>query len=368
MSEVEFIGATKRYDDGTLALDSLDLKVEEGEFLVLLGPSGCGKSTALRVLAGLEDITGGEVRIDGGKVNDLPPGARGIGMVFQSYALYPHMNVRENLAFGLRRARGVDKVGEAEISTRVEDAAAMLDLQAVLGKKPRELSGGQQQRVAIGRALVRRPRVLLMDEPLSNLDAKLRNRMRYELRRLHELHGTTTLYVTHDQVEAMTLADRIAIIADGRLQQHAKPLDAYHRPANSFVASFLGTPAMNLIAGVAKDGVFTAGDLSFALPEHLSDWQGPGIYGVRPEDVGIGDGSGDGDGDGGIGGDGGDVRCIVGGVERLGSNAIYHLEAGGNWISAVQHRSGVGAVSTDRDEHETLDVNLAVPTAVLFKD
>ena len=270
------------------------------------------------------------------------------------------MTVRENLAFGLRRARGRDKVSEAEISSRVDDAAAMLDLHAVLGKKPRELSGGQQQRVAIGRALVRRPRVLLMDEPLSNLDAKLRNRMRYELRRLHELHGTTTLYVTHDQVEAMTLADRIAIIADGRLQQHAKPLDAYHRPANSFVASFLGTPAMNLIAGTAKDGVFTAGDLSFALPEHLSEWQGPGTYGVRPEDIGIGDG--------GVGGDGGHVRCTIGGVERLGSNAIYHLEAGGNRISAVRHRSGGADVSNGRSENETLDVNLAVPAAVLFKD
>ena len=354
MSEVEFIGSTKRYDDGTLALDSLDLRIEEGEFLVLLGPSGCGKSTALRLLAGLEDITGGEIRIDGGRVNDLPPGARGIGMVFQSYALYPHMTVRENLSFGLRRSKVRGRVSEAEISSRVDEATDMLDLHAVLDKKPKELSGGQQQRVAIGRALVRRPKVLLMDEPLSNLDAKLRNRMRYELRRLHELHETTTLYVTHDQVEAMTLADRIAIIADGRLQQHAKPLDAYHRPANSFVASFLGTPAMNLIEGVAKNGVFNAGGLGFALPEHLADWDGPGIYGVRPEDVRIGEG--------------GSVRCEVGGMERLGSNAIYHLQTGGHWISALQYRSSDRQDPVGREGTGELEVELAVPAAVMFKD
>lgn len=352
MSNVEFRKTTKIYEDGTVALDSLDLTINEGEFLVLLGPSGCGKSTALRLLAGLEDISKGEIRIGGSRVNDLPPGARGLGMVFQSYALYPHMTVRENLEFGLRRARGRDRVSAAEIGARVEEATGLLDLDKALDKKPKELSGGQQQRVAIGRALVRRPKVLLMDEPLSNLDAKLRNRMRFELRRLHEMHGTTTLYVTHDQIEAMTLADRVAIIADGKLQQHAKPLDAYNSPANSFVASFLGTPAMNLISGSASSGMFTAGALTFALPEHLADFEGPGIFGVRPEDVRIG-------------GEG-DVSFRVGGVEYLGGDAIYHLEAGGNWIKTFWHRSG-GDASASTSQTE-IGVTLSVPSAVIFKD
>ncbi len=354
MSDVEFKKASKVYDDGTVGLDSLDLRIEEGEFLVLLGPSGCGKSTALRMLAGLEDITSGEIQIGGSRVNDLPPGARGLGMVFQSYALYPHMTVRDNLEFGLRRAKGSARVSDGEIRERVDEATELLDLHKALEKKPKELSGGQQQRVAIGRALVRRPKVLLMDEPLSNLDAKLRNRMRFELRRLHEMHGTTTLYVTHDQIEAMTLADRIAIIADGRLQQHGKPLEAYNNPANSFVGSFLGTPAMNLLEGSAKDGVFTAGGLRFALPEHIADWDGPGIFGVRPEDVRI---SKD-----------GEVPFAVSGVERLGGDSIYHLEAGGNWIKALWHRSGGGLSASDHEEHEQLNVTLAVPSAVIFKE
>ncbi len=370
MSDVEFIEATKIYDDGAVALEALDLKARAGEFLVLLGPSGCGKSTALRLLAGLEDITRGEIRIGGSRVNDLPPGARGLGMVFQSYALYPHMTVRANLAFGLRRGRGDARIGSAEISARVEEAAAMLDLDKALDKKPRELSGGQQQRVAIGRALVRRPKVLLMDEPLSNLDAKLRNRMRFELRRLHETHGTTTLYVTHDQVEAMTLADRVAIISEGRLQQQAKPLEAYHRPANSFVASFLGTPPMNLIEGAAEQGVFTAGELSFALPEHLAGWNGPGIFGVRPEDVRIAD-CGDGrDAHAGNrrAGSSGGAHCRVGGVERLGSDTIYHLDAGGNRIRALRRRTSGRDQGPDREEDGEVEVTLAVPSALIFRE
>jgi ABC-type sugar transport system ATPase subunit len=353
MSDVEFKNAGKVYDDGTVALESLNLTINEGEFLVLLGPSGCGKSTALRLLAGLEDITSGSISIGGSIVNDLPPGARGLGMVFQSYALYPHMSVRDNLSFGLRRTKGSARIDETEILARVDEAAEMLDLHRALEKKPKELSGGQQQRVAIGRALVRRPKVLLMDEPLSNLDAKLRNRMRFELRRLHEMHGTTTLYVTHDQVEAMTLADRIAIISDGKLQQHAKPLEAYHHPANTFVASFLGTPAMNLIEGAAADGKFIAGDLEFGLPEHLADRRGPGVYGVRPEYVRILDEGG--------------VRCNVGGIERLGGESICHLEAGGHWITALWHRSGGDASPVVNEDHEQLSVDLAVPEAVLFE-
>ncbi|MEM1201535.1 MAG: ABC transporter ATP-binding protein, partial [Pseudomonadota bacterium] len=217
MVAVRFIDAHKEFDDGYVGVDRLNLDIEDGEFLVLLGPSGCGKSTTLRLLAGLEDISGGEIQIDSVRVNDLPAAARGLGMVFQSYALYPHMTIRENLSFGLRMAPKSERLDTAEIDSRVAEVSELLTMEKELDKKPRELSGGQRQRVAIGRALVRRPKVLLMGEPLSNLDAKLRNHMRRELKRLHERHGTTTVYVTHDQVEAMTRADRVAIMADGKL-------------------------------------------------------------------------------------------------------------------------------------------------------
>jgi multiple sugar transport system ATP-binding protein len=239
MVNVQFEEVNKRYDDGFHAVKNLNLEVKDKEFLVLLGPSGCGKSTTLRMLAGLEEVTEGSVLIDGMKVNYLPAGARGLGMVFQSYALYPHMSIRDNLSFGLRMMKGENKLPEDEISFRVKEIATLLELSDHLGKKPKELSGGQRQRVALGRALVRRPKVLLMDEPLSNLDAELRHQMRQEIRRLHDELGTTTIYVTHDQIEAMTLADRIAILDKGELQQHCAPLDAYHNPANEFVRSFL---------------------------------------------------------------------------------------------------------------------------------
>ncbi len=239
MVSVNYNSVSKRYDDGFVAVDGLDLEVKDGEFLVLLGPSGCGKSTTLRMLAGLEEVTNGEIQIDGITVNHLPPGARGLGMVFQSYALYPHMTIADNLSFGLRMAKGDAKLSGDEIKQRIQEAAEMLDLVEHLDKKPKELSGGQRQRVALGRALVRRPKVLLMDEPLSNLDAELRHQMRNEIRRLHDELGTTTIYVTHDQIEAMTLADRIAILDKGVLQQHDEPLNAYHNPANDFVRSFL---------------------------------------------------------------------------------------------------------------------------------
>ena len=239
MVEVKFENVTKRYDDGTVAVNKLSITVHDGEFLVLVGPSGCGKSTTLRMLAGLEDVTDGQITIDGNVVNDLAPGDRDVGMVFQGYALYPHMTVSENLSFGLRMAKGDDKLSKDEIQVRIDDAASLLGLTEQLDKKPKELSGGQRQRVALGRALVRRPKVLLMDEPLSNLDADLRNQMRTEIRRLHDELGTTTIYVTHDQIEAMTLADRIAIMDGGELQQHAAPLTAYNEPANDFVKGFL---------------------------------------------------------------------------------------------------------------------------------
>jgi len=239
MVGVEFNGVHKQFDDGFTAVQNLSLEIKDKEFLVLLGPSGCGKSTTLRMLAGLEDVTDGKIMIDGMTVNHLPAGARGLGMVFQSYALYPHMTIRDNLSFGLRMMKGSDKLDDDEIQSRVNEIADLLDLGQHLQKKPKELSGGQRQRVALGRALVRRPKVLLMDEPLSNLDAELRHQMRNEIRRLHDELGTTTIYVTHDQIEAMTLADRIAILNNGELQQHCAPLEAYHNPANDFVRSFL---------------------------------------------------------------------------------------------------------------------------------
>ncbi len=252
MVEVRFEGVTKRYDDGTGAVIDLDLTVNDGEFLVLVGPSGCGKSTSLRMLAGLEDVTEGKILIDGNVVNDLPPGARDVGMVFQSYALYPHMTVSDNLSFGLRMQKGEARLSDSEIAIRVTEAAELLGLSEHLAKKPKELSGGQRQRVALGRALVRRPKVLLMDEPLSNLDAELRNQMRTEIRRLHDELGTTTVYVTHDQIEAMTLADRIAIMNDGVLQQHAPPLTAYNQPANDFVKGFLCKHIDEIVDTAAK--------------------------------------------------------------------------------------------------------------------
>ena len=239
MVSVEFRNVHNRYEDGFEAVQGLNLEINDGEFLVLLGPSGCGKSTTLRMLAGLEEVTDGEILIDGVKVNHLPAGARGLGMVFQSYALYPHMSVRDNLTFGLRMVKGETRLSDEEMNERVDETASMLELVEHLDKKPKELSGGQRQRVALGRALIRRPKVLLMDEPLSNLDAELRHQMRTEIRRLHDELGTTTIYVTHDQIEAMTLADRVAILDQGELQQHAAPLTAYNKPANAFVTSFL---------------------------------------------------------------------------------------------------------------------------------
>ncbi len=239
MVEVRYENVTKRYENGFEAVKALNLEIKDGEFLVLLGPSGCGKSTTLRMLAGLEDVSEGIIQIDGAMVNDLPPGARGLGMVFQSYALYPHMTIAENLSFGLRMTKGQQRLPDDEIVRRVQETAKLMELEDQLDKKPKQLSGGQRQRVALGRALIRQPKVLLMDEPLSNLDAELRHQMRAEIRRLHEALGTTTVYVTHDQIEAMTLADRIVILDQGELQQHGAPLDVYNNPANDFVKGFL---------------------------------------------------------------------------------------------------------------------------------
>jgi multiple sugar transport system ATP-binding protein len=243
MAAVTFQHVTKRYKDGPKAVDDLELDIADGEFMVLVGPSGCGKSTALRMIAGLEEITDGELRIGDRVVNDVPPGDRDIAMVFQNYALYPHMTVRQNIGFALEVAR----VKKDEINRRVEDAAQMLGLTEYLDRLPKALSGGQRQRVAMGRAIVRSPQVFLMDEPLSNLDAKLRVQMRSDIIQLQARLGTTMVYVTHDQVEAMTMGHRVAVMRKGVLQQVAPPQELYQRPANLFVAAFIGSPAMNLV-------------------------------------------------------------------------------------------------------------------------
>jgi multiple sugar transport system ATP-binding protein len=295
MAEIVLQGVTKRFGDATV-VDSVDLAVADGELMVLVGPSGCGKSTALRMIAGLEEITEGTVSIDGRVVNDLPPAERDIAMVFQTYALYPHMSVRENLEYGLR----MRKVPKEERARLVAEAAEILGLGELLGRKPKELSGGQRQRVAVGRAIVRHPRAFLFDEPLSNLDAKFRMQMRAEIARIQKRLATTTVYVTHDQVEAMTLGGRIAVMRTGRLQQVGTPLDVYRRPANLFVAGFVGSPPMNFLpVRVAGDGGALEG-AGFRMPVPrgfrgvLAGQAGRAlIAGVRPERLTEADGERD---------------------------------------------------------------------------
>jgi multiple sugar transport system ATP-binding protein len=293
VAAIELERLTKVYPDGTRAVEELDLAVEDGEFVVFVGPSGCGKTSALRMIAGLEEITSGTVRVGGQVVNDLPPRARDIAMIFQNYALYPHMNAYDNMAFGLKM-RGIDR---AEIRRRVESAAEVLGLADVLGKRPRHLSGGQRQRVAMGRAIVREPEAFLMDEPLSNLDAKLRVQMRAEIARIQRDLKVTTIYVTHDQGEAMTLGDRVCVMRGGVLQQVASPSELYDRPANLFVAGFIGTPPMNLLEGdVAVDGdtlvVTIAGQRIPLAAETLRRYPGVSAYygrrivfGVRSDEL-----------------------------------------------------------------------------------
>src|ERR687897_2205458 len=245
MADIQLREVTKRYPDGFEAVKAIDLDIADGEFMILVGPSGCGKSTALRMIAGLEDISDGNLVIDGERVNDLAPRERDIAMVFQNYALYPHMTVRDNMGFALKLA----KEDQGEINRRVEEAARILDLEKHLDRKPANLSGGQRQRVAMGRAIVRSPKAFLMDEPLSNLDAKLRVQMRTEVSRIQQRLETTTVYVTHDQVEAMTLGDRVAVMRGGIIQQVDSPKNLYERPENLFVAGFIGSPAMNFVPG-----------------------------------------------------------------------------------------------------------------------
>jgi multiple sugar transport system ATP-binding protein len=284
MAKVVLQGITKRFAADVVAVDDVSLEIGDGEFMVLVGPSGCGKSTILRIVAGLEELTAGEVVIGDRQVTDLPPKGRDVAMVFQNYALYPHMTVEQNLGFGLR-LRGTPK---DEIRRRVHDVAKTLVLESLLGRKPAALSGGQRQRVAMGRAMVREPQVFLMDEPLSNLDAKLRVQMRAELARLRDRLQTTTIYVTHDQVEAMTLGDRVAVLNDGMLQQVDVPQRLFNSPANLFVAAFIGSPSMNLVEATVRDGQVRFGPFSLPIPpgrDLSSVRDGTVVLGIRPHDL-----------------------------------------------------------------------------------
>ncbi|WP_337865320.1 sn-glycerol-3-phosphate ABC transporter ATP-binding protein UgpC [Ignavibacterium sp.] len=291
MAEVILKNVSKIYEEKIKAVDNVNIHIADKEFIVFVGPSGCGKTTTLRMIAGLEEISEGEILIEGRIINNLPPKDRDIAMVFQNYALYPHMTVYENLAFGLK----LRKLNKSEIDNRVKTAAKILNLENFLERKPKALSGGQRQRVAVGRAIVRNPKVFLFDEPLSNLDAKLRVQMRAEISKLHRELGATMIYVTHDQVEAMTMGDRIVVMRDGRVQQIDTPLNLYNEPANKFVAGFIGSPSMNFIEGKivefdkfkfqSKNGKFTFNIPDKYLPS-LSDYRNKSVWlGIRPEDI-----------------------------------------------------------------------------------
>ncbi|MDZ5811423.1 ABC transporter ATP-binding protein [Halorubrum sp. AD140] len=327
MAQLELDSVTKRFGEGdgsVLAVDDVDVDIADGEFLVLVGPSGCGKSTTLRMIAGLESITDGEIRLAGERMNEQAPAERDIAMVFQSYALYPHMTVRQNMRFGLEESTDLD---EDVMDERVEATAALLDITELLDRKPGALSGGQRQRVALGRAIVREPKAFLMDEPLSNLDAKLRSQMRTELQQLQADLDTTTVYVTHDQTEAMTMGDRIAILDAGELQQVATPLEAYHRPANRFVAGFIGEPSMNFVDCTVDGPSLVDGAFRYPLADEAASAVADSAtvtLGIRPEDVVV---------EASVGGDGDDAAAVgehayvatVDVVEPMGDENVVHL-------------------------------------------
>ncbi|HEU4571994.1 MAG TPA: sn-glycerol-3-phosphate ABC transporter ATP-binding protein UgpC, partial [Candidatus Limnocylindrales bacterium] len=329
MATVTFDHVSKRYGD-VVAVNDLNLEIQDGEFMVLVGPSGCGKTTSLRMIAGLEEISSGTLKIGDRVVNDVAPKDRDIAMVFQSYALYPHMTVFDNLAFGLK----LRKVKKDEIERRVNEAAKILDLGKLLKRKPKELSGGQRQRVALGRAIVREPAVFLMDEPLSNLDAKLRVATRAEIARLHQRLKTTIVYVTHDQVEAMTMGDRIAVMSEGLLQQVGAPQELYDHPVNRFVAGFIGSPAMNFtevqVVGQGPDARLEGNGFNFPVPPRFRDAIGPTtgrklILGFRPEHLEIGD----------AGEQAAKLEARADVVEYLGNEELLHVNVGGQDVVAI---------------------------------
>ncbi|MFD6100562.1 ABC transporter ATP-binding protein [Nocardiopsis flavescens] len=356
MAEIALEGVDKIYGGGVKAVDNLNLRIEDGEFMVLVGPSGCGKSTALRMIAGLEEISAGTLVIGDEIVNDRPPKDRDIAMVFQNYALYPHMTVEQNLAFGLK----LRKVAKPEIARRVQEAAEMLGLEPYLKRKPGALSGGQRQRVAMGRAIVREPQAFLMDEPLSNLDAKLRVQMRASLNQLHERLGVTTVYVTHDQIEAMTLGDRVAVLRDGRLQQVDTPKRLFDSPVNLFVAGFIGSPAMNFVdASLTSEGggaVLKFADHTLPVPAsvldsrpNLRDYLGRDIIlGIRPSD--FNDAEFDGN-------DGPRIEVTADVTEELGTeiNVIFTVDA-----PPVRHEDAA-ALAKDAAGDDTESAEAALP-------
>lgn len=323
MAIVRFAGVTKTFGT-TQVVKSLDLELPEGSFTVLVGPSGCGKTTSLRMLAGLESVSSGEIYIDDRRVTHLDPRERNVAMVFQNYALYPHLDVRENIAFPLRAT----KVPKAEALRRAEEVAGPLGLQGLLDRKPKDLSGGQQQRVAIGRAIIREPAVFLFDEPLSNLDAKLRVETRTELLQIQRQLGITSLYVTHDQEEAMTLSDRMVVMKDGRIAQAGPPQEVYAKPVNTFVAAFVGSPKMNLLEGTLAAGTFRSGDLRLQVDE---DGEGEVTLGVRPDDLMLSPAT--------------DGQAKVTLVELLGPRAIIMLEAQDTHLTSVVNASELVSVS-----------------------
>ncbi|PPB79970.1 sn-glycerol 3-phosphate transport system ATP-binding protein [Albidovulum inexpectatum] len=313
----------KRYPNGALAVDRVNVDVNAGELVVFVGPSGCGKSTLLRMVAGLETVTDGSIELAGRVVNDLEPAERDIAMVFQNYALYPHMSVRKNLSYGLKN-RGLPA---DEINRRVEEAAEILEIGAFLDRKPSQLSGGQRQRVAMGRAIVRHPAIFLFDEPLSNLDARLRNRMRVEIRKLQRRLNTAMIYVTHDQVEAMTLADRIVVLNGGRVEQIGSPAEVYGDPASTFVASFIGAPPMNLIEVGIEAGRAMRDGVALPLPpSHDGALPAKAIWGLRPERARVGD-------------DGNGIPFTIDVVEELGASRLLHGRIGGAEFTLQQDAS-----------------------------
>jgi len=321
MATLEIENLVKEFDSGSIvAVENLNLDVKDGEFVVVVGPSGCGKSTTLNTIAGLERPTSGSIYVDGEEITDKPPQERDTAMVFQNYALYPHMNVESNIGFGLRMS---SDIGKTERKQRVEDTAELLQIEELLDQRPAELSGGQQQRVALGRAIVREPAVFLMDEPLSNLDAKLRSEMRTEIQQLQNSLGITTIYVTHDQTEAMTMSDRIAIMKGGRLQQFATPQEVYHRPANRFVAGFIGEPSMNFFnvekaASGDETLRFVNEDLRYEMPsaaQELSDAPKNLVLGVRPSHIELSDDP--------------DFKAEVQVVEPMGEYNLVHIDFAG---------------------------------------
>ncbi|MBY3184797.1 MULTISPECIES: ABC transporter ATP-binding protein [Rhizobium] len=342
MAEIVFDQISKSYGDGYAAIRNLDMTIRDGEFLVLVGPSGCGKSTALRMIAGLEEITDGRLTINGAIVNDLAPRDRDIAMVFQSYALYPHLTVAENIGFGLR-VRGLDK---ADIARKVQETAKLLELEDYLARKPAQLSGGQRQRVAMGRALARSPQAFLMDEPLSNLDARLRGQMRAEIARMQKMSGITTVYVTHDQVEAMTMGDRVAVMKSGVLQQLGTPRSLYDQPANLFVASFMGSPAMNLLAAdlfatengpearFGQASILFSGEVLAERPRIAAAAGRAVVLGIRPEAFQPVDAGG--------------LTGTVAFVEDLGANLLVHVD--------VEAADRLKSLSAEED-----DVTLSAP-------